>query len=315
MEYSKVKRLFRKYLSGEVNDEERTAVEQWYDKLDQSPPVQLSVEQESALEAEIWQKLEPGLTRQRKPFRLYTYIGAAAASIALIVFAAWMFSNSNKGTTVAVSQYQDYITGAGERKQLTLQDGTLIALNGATHLRICLDSGNARMVEIADGEAFFKVHHDPARPFLIRSGSVTTRVLGTSFNIRAYNSLEELSVSVLEGKVQVSDSAHTLGVLQKQQALVFNQRRKTYAIEALNEEVTAWQQGKLLLRNTSFEEMAQLMQKNYRIYIRSADNRVKQKKFTASLPLSLSAIKAAEVLASIHQFKIKQRRDTIELYH
>ncbi|GAA0527680.1 FecR family protein [Chitinophaga japonensis] len=314
MEHSHIKRLFGKYLSGKAGQEEQHAVEQWYDRLEKRAPVQLSPEREKALEAAIWQRLEPRLVKRRRPFRRYAYISAAAASVALIITAGILFTMRNKSKTAAAPQFQDYVTGIGERKRLTLQDGTIIALNSATRLRIYTHNANARRVEITDGEAFFKVQHDPAHPFIIRSGSVTTRVLGTSFNIRAYKRLEELYVSVQEGKVQVLDSLRTLGVLGKQQKLVFNQRLKTWSIQGFDGEAAAWQQGKLLFKNTSFREMALLMQQNYGIYITAADDRVRQQKFTASVPVSLSAIKAAEVLASIHQFKIKQRRDTITLY-
>jgi len=313
MEYSQIKELFRKYLSGQAGNDEQKSIEQWYDKLEKRDPVQLSAAAEKALEADIWQKLEPRLLKKRKPRRLYTYVGVAA-SITLIVFAGFFFMTRNKGKADQAPRYQDYYTGIGERKKLTLEDGTAIALNSASRLRIYLDVTVSRRVDIIDGEVFLDVHHDPAHPFIIRSGNVTTQVLGTSLNIRAYKNMEDISISVLEGKVQVSDSIHTLGILEKQQKLVFNQQDKTYAIQASNGDVIAWQNGKLLFKNTSFEEMALLMQKNYGIYLKSADERVKQKKFTASLPLSLSALKAAEVLASIHQFKIKQRRDTIELY-
>lgn len=315
MRYSEIKNLFRRYLSGQADDDDKRAVEQWYERLEERPSIQLSAAAEKELEAAIWRKLEPRLIKQRRSFRLYAYVGAAAASIALIIFAGIKFISLNEQKSITAPQFQEYVTGTGQRKQLTLKDGTVIALNSATHLRIYQDDPNIRKVEITDGEAFFKVRHDPAHPFLIISAGVITRVLGTSFNIRAYKGLEDLSVAVLEGKVQVADSVRILGVLQEQQKLVFNQHRKTYAIQPLEGDVAAWQQGKLLFRNTSFEEMAQLMHKSYGIYIQSADNRIKQKKFTATLPLSLSAVKAAEVLASIHQFKIKQRRDTIELYH
>lgn len=313
MEYSQIKELFRKYLSGQAGNDERKSIEHWYNKLEKRDPVQLSATAEKALEVDIWQKLEPQLLKQRKPRRLYAYAGVAAG-ITLIVFAGFFFLARNKGKADHASRYQDYYTGIGERKKLRLEDGTVIALNSATHIRIYLDVTVNRRVEITDGEVFLDVHQDPARPFIIRSGNVTTQVLGTSLNIRAYKNMENISISVLEGKVQVLDSIHTLGILEKQQKLVFNQLHHSYAIQAFNSDVTAWQNGKLLFKNTSFEEMALLMQKNYGIYLKAADARVKQKKFTASLPLSLSAVKAAEVLASIHQFKIKQRRDTIELY-
>src|SRR5262245_34218525 len=132
MEYSQIKRLFRRYLSGQVNDDEQRQVELWYDQLEQRPSIPLSAEEEKELEADLWQKLEPKLIKRRKPVRLYAYIGAAAASVALIIFAGILFTSRNKARNAASPQFRDYATGIGERRKLTLQDGSVIALNSAT---------------------------------------------------------------------------------------------------------------------------------------------------------------------------------------
>lgn len=319
MKYVKIKRLFRRYLADKADPEERIQIEDWYDKLEKREPIQLSVAEEKRLEEDMWQRLEPMLSApQRRPRRLYIYV-SVAASIALLVFAGIIYfkrgDSAKKDIASAERSFKDYYTRTGERKQLRLEDGSVIAMNSATHVRVYLDFSVSRRVELTDGEAFFDVQHDPAHPFMIRSGKVTTQVLGTSFNIRAYKEMENIAVSVVQGKVQVSDDKHALGILEKQQKLVFNQQRATYDIEHFTEDVSAWKNGKLIIKNASFDDMALLMEKNYGITLLTENAAVRKKKFTASLPLSLSAAKATEVIASIHQLKIKQGRDTIELYH
>ncbi|ACU59933.1 FecR family protein [Chitinophaga pinensis] len=318
MKYLKIKRLFRKYLAEKADDEERRLIEHWYDKLDKREPIQLSAAEEEQLEDAIWQRLEPMLSApQRNTRRLYTYINVAA-SVAVLVFASVFYLKRSKTEgqkTADVSElFQDYYTAKGERKQLRLQDGSVIAMNSATHVRVYLDFSTSRRADLTDGEAFFEIQHDPVHPFIVRSGKLITHVLGTAFNIRAYKELREISIAVTDGKVQISDTLQALGIVGKQQKLVFNQQQATYDIQSFSEDVTGWKSGKLIIKNALFEDMALLMEKNYGITLLTARADLRKKKFTASLPLSLSAAKAAEVIASIHQLKIKQGRDTIELY-
>ncbi|QHS63203.1 FecR family protein [Chitinophaga agri] len=318
MKYLKIKRLFRKYLSDKTAPEEGQLVEQWYDKLDKRAPIQLSAAEEQALEEEMWKRIEPMLSApQRSVSRLYTYI-SVAASIAVLVLAGVLYQKRNKAVeqkTADVSElFQDYYTRTGERKQLRLQDGSVIAMNSGSHIRVYPDFSKDRRVDLTDGEAYFDVQHDPAHPFIIRAGKVTTHVLGTAFNIRAYKELNEISVAVTAGKVQVADTLHTIGVLEKQQKLVFDQQRETFAIQHFTEDVAGWKSGKLIIRNVSFEEMALLLEKNYGITLTTSNAGIRKKKFTASIPSSLSATEAVEIIASIFKLKMKQGGDTIELY-
>lgn len=319
MKYLKIKRLFRKYLSEKAGPEERQMVEQWYDKLDKRDAIHLSAAEEQQLEEEMWHRIEPMLSApQRSVRRLYTYI-SVAASIAVLVFAGIIYQKRHRVVekkTADVSElFQDYYTRTGERKQLRLQDGSVIAMNSGSHVRVYLDFSKDRRVELSDGEAYFDVQHDPAHPFIIRAGKVITHVLGTSFNIRAYKELKEISVAVTAGKVQVSDTLHTLGILEKQQKLVFDQQQETFAIQPFTEDVAGWKSGKIIIRNVSFDDMALLIEKNYGVTLTTSNADIRKKKFTASIPSSLSATEATEIIASIFKLKIKQEGDTIELYH
>ncbi|MBW8683595.1 FecR family protein [Chitinophaga rhizophila] len=318
MKYLKIKRLFRKYLADKADHDERRLIEQWYDKLGHRASVQLTADEEKQLEEEMWNRLEPMLSAPKRSMRrLYTYI-SVAASVAIIAFAGVIYQKRYKTVESKVADvselFQDYYTRTGERKQLRLPDGTVIAMNSASHVRVYLDFSESRRVDLTDGEAYFDVHHDPAHPFIIRSGKVITRVLGTAFNIRAYRELKEISIAVTAGKVQVSDTVQALGTLEQQQQLIFNQQQATYRIQPFNEDVAGWKSGKLIIKNASFDDMALLMEKNYGISISTSSAEVRKKKFTASLPSSLSAPEATEIIASIFQLKIKRGEKAIELY-
>jgi transmembrane sensor len=93
------------------------------------------------------------------------------------------------------------------RQILNLADGTRVELNAQTSLQIQIDR-NGRRVRLASGEAFFAVHKEAARPFIVETPAGSVRVTGTQFNVRA-ETAAPLEVTVVEGSVQVrpADSA------------------------------------------------------------------------------------------------------------
>lgn len=116
--------------------------------------------------------------------------GAAAAVIAVIGFAATDYFTAPRG--------QSYSTAIGVRETITLVDGSQIALNTDTALRLDL-SGKQRKVWLEKGEAFFNVTHNAQRPFRVFAGNHTVTDLGTKFSIRREPARFE--VAVMEGKV------------------------------------------------------------------------------------------------------------------
>jgi transmembrane sensor len=114
---------------------------------------------------------------------------AAIAAILLVALFAWPMLNRGGGDAI--------VTAPGETRNVTLADGTQIALNGATRLK--LDSANPRFANLETGEAAFTVVHDPAHPFTVKVGSETLRDLGTMFNVVRDGA--RIDVAVAQGAV------------------------------------------------------------------------------------------------------------------
>lgn len=97
-------------------------------------------------------------------------------------------------------------TERGERKKIRLKDGTFVWLEPASTLKYPKEFNmHSRTVELT-GEAFFEVAENEKIPFIVRAGSLETTVLGTSFNINAYNNRARATVTVVTGSVTVSCS-------------------------------------------------------------------------------------------------------------
>lgn len=96
---------------------------------------------------------------------------------------------------------QTFATGKGERKRITLADGSTVDLNAETRLSVSFARSSRRVV-LGDGQAIFDVAHDQHRPFTVEAANRVVRVVGTQFDVR--NRQGELTVTVARGKVQVS---------------------------------------------------------------------------------------------------------------
>jgi transmembrane sensor len=100
--------------------------------------------------------------------------------------------------------YPLYSTDIGERRSLTLADGSTVDLNSRSSIRVEF-SGTERRIEMRDGQALFQVVKDKSRPFIVQAGAATVRAVGTQFDV--YRKHSGTTVTVLEGRVAVYASA------------------------------------------------------------------------------------------------------------
>lgn len=118
-------------------------------------------------------------------------------------FASRLDRSSSEKLDNAVAWGERFETGAGERKTVSLPDGTSIELNTRSSLRVVFDSVTRR-IELRSGEATFKVAHDSSRPFIVEAAGQAIRAVGTVFTIHA-RSQTDVTVLVSDGRVAISD--------------------------------------------------------------------------------------------------------------
>jgi len=128
---------------------------------------------------------------------------------------------------------------------ITLADGSKVWLNTGSSLTYPVAFvGNDRKVSIS-GEAYFEVAHDPTKPFTVANGEMSVQVLGTHFNINAYDDENNIKVTLLEGSVKVNND---VTIKPGQQAQISNTGIDVRAVDVTG--AIAWQRGILELNNT-----------------------------------------------------------------
>ena len=164
----------------------------------------------------------------------------------------------------------EYIThqnGNGKISQYILSDGTKISLNcNSTITYAKFFKGNSRDVKL-DGEAFFEVAKDKTKPFNVITNGIKTTVLGTKFNVAAYKNLKQISVALVEGKVEVQTAeGRDKLILKPAEMATFDIKSGSLSRSITNAlELSSWKDGSIVFKDASFEDIATKLYNTYGI--------------------------------------------------
>jgi ferric-dicitrate binding protein FerR (iron transport regulator) len=234
----------------------------------------------------------------------YTYklrpILAIAASIMVLLGVFWFYkaqisTKSDQNTLVFVEKH----TNLGEKKKINLPDGTSVILNAASTLRISDNFDGEKREVYLQGEAWFDVKRDPQKPFIVHTGKIATQVLGTHFNVSAYQNDANITVSLVQGKVQVdvnNDPAKRIILDPGKQMTYSKGSGQTHVTDFIAEDITGWKENKLVFNYDSWPDAAKKLSRWYGVSVELKDStllRCKLKGTFDNIPL-------AKVMEQIH---------------
>src|SRR4029077_15158255 len=114
------------------------------------------------------------------------------------------------------------------------------------------------------GEAYFDIKHNPKQPFLVRTEKITTKVLGTAFDIKAYPGDENIQVTVARGKVQVLKENKSLGFVAENQQITFSKKTEDFTQNTIDiKPIIAWKPQEIFFNDITMYEAAQQIQKRF----------------------------------------------------
>lgn len=173
-----------------------------------------------------------------------------------------------------------------------------------------------RIIYLDEGEAFFQVTKDPKHPFEVYTSKLHTRVLGTSFNVKAYGKLHYTSVLVKTGHVRVTVKNMEPGaVITASQGLVYNnitgllQRNDLPA-----EESGSWVNGITMLHEASFDELALVFYNRYKQKLSSTNPDVLKYHYTITLLQNKSVESALKLICNIHNNQYRRKENELIIY-
>ena len=242
--------------------------------------------------AKAWEKVAGRIPQKQheKPAILRRLITQPALRIAATLLMAALLSVAGYlvyDHWTAGNRMLEISASATTVKSVTLPDGSLVSLNSNTHLTYPTRFGkNTREITI-EGEAFFEVTPNKEKPFIIHAGTAQVKVLGTSFNVRAYPGAREMEVIVRTGRVQVLNQTNQA---QQNDELILTPgdkgtlvHRSHALVKSTNENPNyiAWKTHDLVFRATSLNEVIDNLENVYKVTIQLQDPQRGQQLLTA----------------------------------
>ncbi|PXY45964.1 FecR family protein [Flavobacterium hydrophilum] len=230
-------------------------------------------------------KLEPEKRNRKKVVRI---LFAAASIIALIALGNSLFFKPKTSLMTPVIEKpviaENTSIDFSGKQLIRLPDGSTVLLNDNSTLKYDQDSFDAKTREVTlTGEAFFDIKRNEEKPFIVHTGKVQTRVLGTAFNINTHNSSGNIEVTVARGKVQVGDDEKIYGIITPNQQIKVNKNTLSFAQSNISAAVvTEWKSNYLILDDINMEEAIALISQKYKVQISLANEKIKNCRITAS---------------------------------
>ena len=204
--------IVKKYLQGGATAEEEKVIDSWYASMGKD--FHSSTGEEDELEEHYWSAISSKISRERKSGRQRKIVAwssmgiAASLFLALCSYVYLVHYQSALKDPVAVDDRQsielEHIINSGaESKLITLPDESKITLQPQSELSFSAAFDETERGVFLEGAAFFEVTRNEARPFFVYTKNLTTKVLGTSFTVKAFQQEKNVIVEVKTGKVSV----------------------------------------------------------------------------------------------------------------
>lgn len=221
--------MLKKYVAGTANEEEKALIDHWYELLYNDNLTPLNDAELNTIEQEMWARIQQDAQLVKEPVSdktapvrkiIFRWAAAAAilAGIGLGVYS--IFSPTKQPFAYEQGKEQnklaELINTSSKTKELQLEDGTVIILQPFSKLAYPAKFSSDKREVYLEGEAFFNVTKNPAKPFLVHSGNLVTQVLGTSFTIKPDKETNQIIVSVKTGRVAVFEDTKKMALNNEQ---------------------------------------------------------------------------------------------------
>lgn len=351
-----VRNLLLKYIAGETDDEESEKVERWlrddpkiFEEFEQlwdlwyavgaaTNVFRFNVDKgwEEVLRKRM--QIEEAKKSSRSLKKIMIWSGSAAAVLLLLLATLFWWKNENKNlqtqqtgqiallsgapaikkdTTTTSQNTLIAKTASGERKQISLPDGSQVWLNGNTKITFITSKKNSKRILYLSGQGFFDIKHNVNKPFIVKTPHASIKVLGTRFDVIAYPD-DAVTEAVLTGgsilfttnKVHKQISRH-IDPGQKVSINYLSGQLKVINVDTTF--YTLWREGKLLFRNETFARVAKAMEHKYGIQIIFKDQSLSEERLNGYLEKE-SLREALEALKLTLQFQYKIENEEVIIY-
>ena len=263
--------------------------------------------------------IDPAIPSEKNHWLNFRFLGKVAASVLIVVSvgtASYYIGTRHNQPKSAALAYFETTTPMGAQTKVVLPDQSVVWVNAGSTLRYGSDfNTNGRSVQL-DGEAYFEITRDSLKPFIVKSKRLDIKVLGTSFNVKAYGMDETTDVTLVSGKVNVSlrdEVAHAGDVtLTPNRKLSFNkQTNKVRVSEVDAKDALSWMDGSLKFSEQPFMSIAKDLERKFNVRIRVESDPLRKEIFSGSFTKDYSLDKILREVDVDHKYVWTRSGDEI----
>lgn len=264
------KETLYKFFERQASDEEKELIKQW---LNESPTNKEALFRERQFYgAMIMNNPTPDYKAKKeiKPTRskLLWEMMKIAAVVLLTTSCVLFFMQRKTELHEKQQPWLSVVVPSGQRANVVLPDGTNVWLNARTQLRYPgVFTGEKREIEL-NGEAYFEVAKNKDKPFVVHTDKCEIEVLGTTFNVEAYDDSDDFFAALIAGSVRVtSKSGKTNSLVLQPNYLTTLKDEKLTSQEITDFDYYRWREGLVCFRETGLAQLMQRFEKCYGVKI------------------------------------------------
>ncbi len=299
--------LIKKFFNGECSAEEKIILNEWYHSFDNKPdPEVIRDENKRALyEKLMLDRINSNIRQVEKeneivlPIRKNTVIrylvyGFAGVAAMLLVYVGINLLRSPvvnvKSPSIIANQTITLENNTSKIQKYILSDGSAVWLSPASRVVALKNFEKDKRQLSLDGMAFFEVTKNKARPFIIKTSTLTTKVWGTSFTVNAYKNRRLAEVSVLTGKVSVTIAAHNKTVSSKNEVMLLPHQSASYTEQSAGlttstavPDLRIWKKVNMYFDNAKMGDVIKALNQKFDVHIVAGDGKISEYSFIADL--------------------------------
>lgn len=220
-----------------------------------------------------------------------------------------------RGKGMVTEEYNKLTTPIGGEYSLVLSDGTKVFLNADSELKYPVEFSDGKRIVDLKGEAYFEVHKDSLRPFIVRMNGAEVTVLGTSFNVNTYGDDGQIYTTLVNGSVRVSSVKNGQAEVLKpgMQSVMDVQSGQLTVREVDVEPYVAWREGRFVFRAMTLDLIMRQLQRWYDFEVFYQNSELKDYEFRGVIKRDMDLDKVLSVIKATTNvdFEVKGKVITI----
>ncbi|MDR2811406.1 MAG: FecR domain-containing protein [Tannerellaceae bacterium] len=308
----------RRYIEGMSSQEEKEKVVQWLDTDEKN--MRDFIILRNVYDALLWngERETTGIktTGEKKKIR-FVYECLKIAAVFLIALGCYHVLFPEKQSTQETPVFmQTVYAPEGQRTEITLADGTKVWLNAKTSLTFPNRFSETERKVLLNGEAYFEVRHDESKAFIVAAQEYQVKVLGTEFNVKAYQQTDYFETALVKGSVEVSSYKTGEKIVLTPHHLVYTEKGRLKQVHLPNGDPFLWKEGIIAFENEYVGDILKKMQFYYDVRIEVRNKTLSGDQYTGKFRTKDGIEHVLKVLQLRHKFKYvkDEDSDTIIIY-